>query len=564
MKRPAYLAIIAAVITTVLSGGCGGGSSTGSGAGRAVINITWPDRSRLIPLASNSIKVVFTQGAQVVDSQLIPRPVSGNQTQTTFTNLKTGSLILTATAFPNADGSGVAQASGTTPVTITSGQTTAVTLTMDSTIDHLDLNSLYPSVAVSNTVQLIGTAKNASGSVVLTSPSKLQWSTSDAAVATVDSGGIVTGVKVGSASISVVEAESGKSVSAVVTVSSGQGIQFLPEVDYAVAPPGDLANADIDGDGFLDIVFCDGYDQISVLYGKGDGTFEPVVSYPGANGTAQIITADVNGDGRPDVVFCHTNGNELGVLINAGVRTFAPVVFYGVGQRPFGVCAGDFNGDGKLDLAAANDSTHDMCVLLNQGSGTFGAPTFYAGGSFPAKVITADFNGDGKLDLAMCNDVSADVYIYFGNGAGGFTQNGTYKVGNQAGQIIKADFNKDGKLDLATANTFDHTISILFGDGAGIFSVTGPYPANTYPHIMWPADLDGDGWPDIAAPNNGTNYFTVLKNTGAGIFGAPQKITTNGNNVRTMTIGDFNRDGKPDIAVGAESSSLICVFINNS
>jgi hypothetical protein len=94
--------------------GCGGSSSAPSGTGRAFIKITWPDRNRLIPLASNSIQVTFSRGAQTVATQLIPRPASGNQTTTTFQNLKTGGLALTATAFPNADGTGTAQATGTT------------------------------------------------------------------------------------------------------------------------------------------------------------------------------------------------------------------------------------------------------------------------------------------------------------------------------------------------------------------------------------------------------------------------------------------------------------------
>ena len=216
--RPPRVRLLESVLTVIVIGmGCGGGSSLSNGTGRAVVKITWPDRSRLIPVASNSIKVVFTRGAQVVDSQLIPRPVSGNQTQTTFTNLKTGSLTLTATALPNSDGSGVAQATGTTPVTISSGQTTAVTLTMASTINHLEISPQNPNVSVGSSLQLTVTAKDLSGSVVMISETKLQWVSSAPAVISVDAFGKVTASSASSAQITVTETESGMSASTLVT-----------------------------------------------------------------------------------------------------------------------------------------------------------------------------------------------------------------------------------------------------------------------------------------------------------------------------------------------------------
>src|SRR5262249_40510051 len=148
------------------------------------------------------------------------RPTTGNQTSTTFQNLKTGSLSLTATAFPNTDGTGVAQAAGTTPVTILSGQTANISLTMTSTIDHLEISPLNPTLGVGGTFQLASSARNAAGSIVLISQSKAQWSTSNASVASVDNLGTVRGAGVGVASISVKDVESGKTASTNVTVNS--------------------------------------------------------------------------------------------------------------------------------------------------------------------------------------------------------------------------------------------------------------------------------------------------------------------------------------------------------
>src|SRR5215831_14085002 len=167
--RSALWRLVCTFLACEILFGCGGGQSTpsNSGAGRAVIKITWPDRSRLIPAASNSIRLAFIRSNAEIASKIVPRPASGNQTSTTFQDLKTGSLSMTAVAFPNVNATGVPQASGTTPVTIASGQTGNISLTMASTIDHIELAPTNPTIKVGNTKQLTATAKNLSGSVVL-------------------------------------------------------------------------------------------------------------------------------------------------------------------------------------------------------------------------------------------------------------------------------------------------------------------------------------------------------------------------------------------------------------
>ena len=165
-----------------------------------------------------------------MQERIVARPVSGDQSLVTFTNLKVGTLTLTGIAYPNADGTGIAQARGSTPVAIQSGQTATVTLTMNSTIDHLEITPDPASVAVGAIVGLTATAKDASGSVVLTTASKLQWDTGNHALATVDASGNVTGVAAGSTQVTVTETESGKSKSVALSVTGRTTSIDLPVV----------------------------------------------------------------------------------------------------------------------------------------------------------------------------------------------------------------------------------------------------------------------------------------------------------------------------------------------
>jgi sugar lactone lactonase YvrE len=211
--------LVAVFIAIVVAGCGGGGGGTPEGAGRATIKITWPDRSRLIPVASNSIKVTFTKSGVEVASKVLPRPATGNETTADFDALPPGVLTITAAAYPTTDGTGVAQAQASMLVTIEAGQVTPVDITMASTIDHLDVTPSPASVQTGSNVQLNVAAKNAANAVVLISPSKTTYESSAANIATVSNTGLVTGVAPGSAQITVTELESGKSRTVTVNVT---------------------------------------------------------------------------------------------------------------------------------------------------------------------------------------------------------------------------------------------------------------------------------------------------------------------------------------------------------
>lgn len=215
------LSLAASVLLAIPIQACGGGGGQASSTGgRAVVSIQWPSRSRLIPAASNSLQITFLQGAQSVATQTVARPASGGQSTLQFDNLPATNLTLTAAAFPAANATAVAQASGTTTVAIQDGKTASVSLTLDSTVDHLEVSPSSVSVFKGHTVDLTVTAKDAGNRIVLLSPSKIAWLSSDEATAMVSGSGTLTGVNVGPASITVSDAESGKSL----TVPVGVGL----------------------------------------------------------------------------------------------------------------------------------------------------------------------------------------------------------------------------------------------------------------------------------------------------------------------------------------------------
>ena len=193
--------------------GCGGhGGSTHSARGKINLNIVWPASpgGRVIPSNAQSLVVQAKQGAIVVGSTLVVRPAS----TATLAELPTGSLSVVATAYPNADGTGTAMALATLPTTIVANNTTNVDITLASTIDHLEVtpSPFVLGATLTDTINVV--ARDLNNAVVLLSPTALSFASSNSSVVSVSSAGAVTaGSSVGSATITILESDSGKSLS---------------------------------------------------------------------------------------------------------------------------------------------------------------------------------------------------------------------------------------------------------------------------------------------------------------------------------------------------------------
>src|SRR4051812_34679726 len=144
------------------------------------------------------------------------------------------------------------------------------------------------------------------------------------------------------------------------------------------------------------------------------GQFLPAVNYPVGEDPFFVAVGDFNRDGVPDLAVANAAQGQpegsISILLGKGNGTFEAAKNYDSGgAEPSALAVGDFNADGKLDLAVANrggDGAENLSVLLGNGDGTLRAPQSYPLGFEPQAVATADFNGDGKLDLAVASDVS--------------------------------------------------------------------------------------------------------------------------------------------------------------
>jgi hypothetical protein len=360
-----------------------------------------------------------------------------------------------------------------------------------------------------------------------------------------------------------------------VLLGTGDGSFRAPRAFTAGSRPTSVAVGDFNGDGTADLAVGDYYGGVSVLLGTGDGSFPTTPSYPAGSIPTSVAAGDFTGDGLLDLAVADYGANEVSVLLGTGDGSFQAPRTFAAGVHPQAVAVGDFNGDGIPDLAVANQGTYpfytdsSVSVLLGTGDGTFQAARSFAAGIRPYSVAVADFNGDGLPDLAVADygDSFGDYYgvsVLLGTGDGTFQAARSFAAGlvGPLRSVAAADFNGDGHLDLAVANYGNASISVLLGNGDGSFQAARTFAAGIHPQAVAVGDFNDDGRVDLAVANN-DQYLggvSVLLGNGDGSFQAPRQFAA-GSNPNSVTVGDFNGDGIPDLAV--TNSGFVRVLLGN-
>lgn len=300
---------------------------------------------------------------------------------------------------------------------------------------------------------------------------------------------------------------------------------------YQGIRPVALAAGNFFGHSTPDIVTANSQtSDVSLLSGGGAGVFQVMSQWEVGTQPGAIAVGDFNGDGNTDVVVANTigqlsltsNNDSVTILFGNGAGGFLvrDTAYFPVGTNPSSLAVADFNGDGNLDIAVANNRSNNVTVLLGDGTGGFTPATAspFAAGNGPSGIVAGDFNGDGNIDLAISNEAAGNVTVLLGDGTGGFNAASAslFAVGSGPDALAAADFNRDGNLDLAVVNETDATVTVLLGNGRGGFAPDSgsPYTVGPESSSIAVGDFNGDGKPDMAVTSfrNGSGSVNVLLN----------------------------------------------------
>jgi hypothetical protein len=366
-------------------------------------------------------------------------------------------------------------------------------------------------------------------------------------------------------------------------------ISFANHVDFpSGTSPDAIVAADFNNDGNIDLAVADGaLDQVSIYYGNGQGAFTPGPVLKVSGSPTALIAGDFNNDGYMGLaVGCSPGTVNTGTTItvftnNAGIFSLGQTttVFTGaLANEPIALTTGDFNKDGDLDLAATEYSGNSVAILLGQGNGTFAAPVPYSVDNNPTSIVAADFNGDGNLDLAVAdsdtitnsdNSTSSINVITFlsGNGDGTFTIAARQQLPTTAADVLTtADLNNDGKPDLIVASV-DSTGAAYVNGGKFQFTESANFALAGPGTSVAAADFNFDGDTDVVVANgaasNNSNTVTIATGAGDGTFSTFASAPT-GQEPVAVAVGDFNNDGKPDLAVADEAGGQVSILLNTT
>jgi len=327
--------------------------------------------------------------------------------------------------------------------------------------------------------------------------------------------------------------------------------------------PNSVTVADLDGDSVPDLVTANSEsDDVSVLRGRGDGSFRPAVSFAVGNSPFSVAVADLDGDSIPDLVTANRDSDDVSVLLGNGDASFRAAVSYAVIDYPHSVAVADLDGDSVPDLVTADTSSNGVSVLFGNGDGTFRAPVSFAAGFGPRAVAVADLDGDSVPDLATANIWGNEVGVLLGNGDGSFQAPITFVTGQWPSAVAVADLDGDSVPDLVTANNRTDDLSVLLGNGDGSFQAAVSFAAGDHANAIAVADFDGDSVPDLVSANSTSNDVSVLLGNGDGSFQAAVSFVA-GDNAKSVAVADFDGDSVPDLVTANSYRNDVSVLLGN-
>jgi hypothetical protein len=368
----------------------------------------------------------------------------------------------------------------------------------------------------------------------------------------------------------------------------------VPGTDFLFIDVTAFSVADVNGDGKPDLVLGitgpqGGGSSISLMVGNGDGTFGNPSFILQASFPQAIALADLNGDGKPDLIVTDS-AVGLWVALSLGDGSFgSPVIYPNVTGWP---AVGDIDGDGFPDIVAGGT------ILFGDDTGAFPHREDYL--CEGVSTLLTDLNSDGRLDIVAgvtgnplifsgANYAVTDDYggtamsLFFREGSRTYWGSpisflpALFQNGSEFSVLAEADFNGDGVPDLAFFNYLG-VIAVLQGSSAGIFDSVFEYqlPSDLLgsPAAMVTADFNGDGKPDLAAavqdyPPNSVNHALVFLGNGDGTLQGPIATAVPADlDIASLAAGDFNRDGKMDLAVvvntqNGGAADEVLIFLGN-
>jgi hypothetical protein len=329
--------------------------------------------------------------------------------------------------------------------------------------------------------------------------------------------------------------------------------------------PTAILAADLDGDGDIDLAAAVA-GGIMILSGDGRGGFRPLRTEPLLDDPVALLAADLDGDGSTDLLLADALQNvrgrgTLSMLENEGTGRFRPAKTIAVPPGPAAFAPADVDQDGDIDLALACKDAGGVAILRGDGRGSFEEAPFLATEGSPAFIAVSDLDGDRRVDV-LAGDPAGTLFLFLQR-APGEMEASAIRLDAAFEGLSLADFDGDGDADIALggpASDGSGRLVVLANDGKGVFAASAPRFVSMSPRLLSAADLDRDGNTDLVSVDELASSITIWPGPQM-TERAPGKGYATGPNLRHADIGDVDGDRDLDIIVAEEDG--LAVLLND-
>jgi hypothetical protein len=283
---------------------------------------------------------------------------------------------------------------------------------------------------------------------------------------------------------------------------------------------------------------------------------EPLPPTTGVTTTTSVdgtATAADSSSGEPIPIQCDDGMPAPGELC------FGDTTVVMANDATFGARIGDVSGTSDADVVHLIPD--QVVVRVGDGDGNFGAAVFDAS-VVAERFELADFDEDGQLDLVVA-ETAGTLRLLHGSGAGSFSPSDEAPTGSDPTALVVGNLDGDNSLDAVVGS--GTTLYPVLGDGTGALSPTPSFSSIGPVMGLGLADLDGDGSLDLALTVDGGGWqgVAVRPGLGDGTFG--EQATTPGQmaGARGIATGDFDGDGRADVAYVSQSLSALGVLLGD-
>ncbi len=336
---------------------------------------------------------------------------------------------------------------------------------------------------------------------------------------------------------------------------------------------GSLANADLDNDGFDDLLTTYPSAQaVNYLVNDGNGEYltESVLTTSTGSYT-KIVQANLFDDGYPDLVAITNSNNEFHVFRNTGQNASEPADRYertritGNNIAATDIQVADMNNDGKQDVLIASSGDEKISIYLNQSLGhvSFSSEIVLSDNATDVNSIyPADLNMDGFMDVIASEAGANRISVYLNDGDNNFTKSTVSSSISNVRKVSSFDVNNDGDYDIVALSSGTSGELVYYsGNGDGSFGSISQLSSGVDGKTFEIGDLNGDGYIDlVTGEQNGTLELYLNDGSSNLIFTESSFEQTGG--FAGLIIFDADNDGDLEIAVRSTSNAAVFVYYN--